>query len=268
MLEPLKLTVIGAGNLAHHLVPALHNIGYKISQVWSRTLINANALAHKVNTVAIDNLEMIESDSSLYLILVKDDALSSVCEALPPLNPDAIIAHSSGAGSIAVLEHLTDHWGCFYPLQSFRKNQASRLSEVPFLVNGNDEHTIRELRILARQLSTRVSNCHDEDRLRYHLSAVFINNFTNHLACLAKDFLQANDLDPKYLDTISRTTFDKIINHDPCESQTGPAIRKDLDLISRHLKLLEGKTSMQDVYRMLSDNIINTYHNSEDENSQ
>jgi len=268
MLETLKLTVIGAGNLAHHLVPALHKIGCDISQVWSRTLIHANALAHKVNSSAIDDLQQIEDDSELYLIMVKDDALSSVCMSLPPLNPNAIIAHSSGAGSIDLLENLTQHWGCFYPLQSFRKTQESKLSEVPFLVNGNNEYTIRELRILARQLSTRVSSCSDENRLRYHLSAVFINNFTNHLACLAKDFLQDHELDPKYLDTISKTTFDKIINHDPCQSQTGPAIRKDLDLISRHLKLLSDKNSMQDVYRMLSDNIINTYHNSEDENSQ
>ena len=268
MHEALKLTVIGAGNLAHHLVPALHNIGCHISQVWSRTLINANALAHKVNARAIDNLQMLEDDNELYLIMVKDDALNSVCSSLPALNPDAIIAHSSGAGSIDVLKDLTKHWGCFYPLQSFRKNQESKLSEVPFLVNGNNDHTERELRILARQLSSRVSSCNDEDRLRYHLSAVFINNFTNHLACLAMDFLQDSNLDPKYLDTISKTTFDKIINHDPCQSQTGPAIRKDLELISRHLKLLEGKTRMQDVYRMLSDNIINTYHNSEDESSQ
>ena len=48
-----RIVCIGAGNVACHLASALHESGYEISQVFSRTEPSARSLAGQVGGAAI-----------------------------------------------------------------------------------------------------------------------------------------------------------------------------------------------------------------------
>ena len=256
MPDKLKIVAIGSGHLASHLIPSLHSIGCEITQVFSRSIYHANSLAHQVDAEAINSLAKVCDEADLYLIMVKDDVISDVCKQLPSLSGNQILAHTAGAREIDILDAASANYGSFYPLETFRKKHEKDLSEVPFLINGNNEHTKRSLRVLARKISSNVSECSDDDKLRYHISAVFINNFVNHLACLTHKYLDDNDLDIKYLDSIVRSGMDRILDHESCESQTGPAQRNDIQLIRKHLDLLKQDKNMSHIYKTLTDSII------------
>ncbi len=257
-----SIIAIGAGNVASHFIPALHAIGFNIIQVYSRTLSNAQTLARKVKAKAIDDLEAIDHDAEWYLIMVKDDAIKSVLNQLPELNQKQFLAHTSGATPTTLLGKKAENFGSFYALQTFKKGHPANLKQTPFFVYGNNEKTQRLFRITARKISKKVTECSDIDRLKYHISAVFINNFVNHLACVANDYLIQNALDPSMLDPIRKKTFNNILNNDPCQIQTGPAVRNDEKLEKKHLALLKMHPELKKVYKALSSSIKAKYEDS------
>jgi predicted short-subunit dehydrogenase-like oxidoreductase (DUF2520 family) len=261
MSKKIKIISIGAGNIAHHLIPALYNVApCSIQQVYSRTLKNAAHLAHKVDAQAISKLDHIGSDADLYLIMVPDDDIKSVVDALPELEDSQILAHTSGATPSNTLKAISKNYGAFYPLQTFKKNIPVSIEHTPFLIYGNNSNTTRYLRSLARKISSKVSECNDKERLTYHLAAVFVNNFTNHMACVARRLLESEKLEVSVLQAIVETTCHRMINGDPCISQTGPAIREDIALQNRHLKLLETNPEWQALYQSVSQSIKTMYH--------
>ena len=150
MPNALSISCIGAGNIAHHLVPALFNLGCEIQCVYSRKISHARTLADLVKSKATSRVTRLPSDSELYLIMVPDDAIESVVSDLPPINKNAIIAHTAGAVGLNILKGITGNHGSFYPLQSFKKNIPTDLAKTPFLINANNAQTERTLRSLAR----------------------------------------------------------------------------------------------------------------------
>ena len=79
-------------------------------------------------------------------------------------------------------------------------------------------------------------------------------------------YLARQDITTQQVDAITKTSFEKIIDHTSCESQTGPAVREDYQLMKKHLKVLKSYTSMSKIYKTLSDSIIQ-YKNKHNESS-
>jgi predicted short-subunit dehydrogenase-like oxidoreductase (DUF2520 family) len=52
-----------------------------------------------------------------------------------------------------------------------------------------------------------------------------------------------------------RTSVEKLDHLTPAQSQTGPAVRHDTQVIDSHLAMLDG--DKRDIYRLLTDSIIN-----------
>lgn len=263
MPKTIRVVGIGAGNIAHHLIPALKHIGCDIVQIYSRSIKNARKLSSKVDALAINKLTKIADDADFYLIMIADDAIKEVAEQLPQLDDKQFIAHTSGSTPISVLKKTASSFGSFYPLQSFRKDQKLELSKVPFLVCGNTDASKRFFRALAKKLSTKVSECEDIDRLRYHMAAVFANNFTNHLACVSSEILSESKLDPKILKPIMASTYERILKDDACKIQTGPALRGDLKTQKKHHKLLKDNPEWKSMYQSISKSIKSHYEDSE-----
>ncbi len=259
---PKKKTIvsIGAGNIAHHIIPALHNTGCLIKQVFSRSIVNAEALASIVQASTTDDLSQINTEADLYLIMVNDDAIATVSKQLFALTNNQYIAHTSGSIDSEVLREVGGNYGCFYPLQSFKKNHPTDISEVPILITGHNENTKVKLHSLAKSISNNVSSITDKDRLRYHLAAVMINNFTNHLACKTSLYLQKYNLDSSVLDALTKKTFEKILTANACDIQTGPAIRNDKKVEKNHLKLLKDEKELSRIYKSISRSIKKQYH--------
>lgn len=259
MPKPLKIVSIGAGNVAHHFIPALHKQGYIINQVYSRTLKNAEELATMVDAESTTDIHQLDTKADLYLVMIHDDAIPKIIAQLPPLGPTQMLAHTSGATSSDILANKADNYGCFYSLQSFKKHKSEDLALLPFMIYGSNQIVEKQLSDIALKLSDNVTIVNDIQRMKYHLAAVIMNNFTNHLACKTTQFLNENGLDPSILGPITKSTFEKILTTDPCNNQTGPAIRNDTMVESKHLEIIKRDEHLMAIYSSISSSIRHKY---------
>ncbi len=253
MKPEIKITIIGAGNLATQLGLTLYNEGYFISQVYSRNLKNASLLAKKLKGEAITNLKKLSSDSSIYIIAVKDDAIKSVAGQLN--FKDKIVVHTSGSIPIDVLKHCSKNYGVFYPLQTFSKEKKVDFKKIPVCIEANNSITLSTLDYFAKSISKNVKKINSEKRKKIHLAAVFACNFSNHMYTIAEILLYKDKLSLDLLKPLIEETANKIKENKPLKTQTGPAVRNDKKTMEAHLKLLSKEKDLQKIYAMISKSI-------------
>ena len=249
----MNIVLLGSGNVATHLALALKAIGENIVQVFSPNLINAKALADRVDSAYINNLAQINSDADLYIISVKDDAIVEVARKLADVN--GLVVHTSGTTDIKVLSTEVKHAGVFYPLQTFSKTKNVDFKTIPLCLEANEASQLELLQLLATRLSNKVYQLDGEKRKVLHLAAVFACNFTNHMYALASQILNANDLHFDIIRPLIAETADKVMLDLPENVQTGPAIRQDEGTINKHLTMLADLPELQEIYQTLSDSI-------------
>ena len=248
MSQPLHITLIGAGNVAWHLGAALarHNT---IDAVFSRQLHHAQQLAAITGGQAIDQSGQLPTGSDIYIMAVCDDAINSLCEALPLLN--GLVAHTSGSVPLSALGGFNRH-GVFYPFQTFSKQKVVCMEEVPILVEANNPSDLVLLGQLASTISKRVVEASSGQRLQLHIAAVFACNFTNHLYGIASDVLGEASLPFDLLYPLLHETTQKACSMNPYLAQTGPAVRGDAQVVNKHLMLLRDHLQWQHIYRLMS----------------
>ena len=249
----MKVTLLGSGRVATHLSDALSNSGHQLRQVFSPTLENAQALANRQTAQAINQLSEIDDQSDIYLIAIVDDALKGLAEQLRL--PGKLVAHTSGSIPMEVLAPVSDHYGVFYPLQSFSPHREVNFAKVPLCIEGADIATTNQLLELAGELSESVQELNSEQRKIVHLAAVFANNFTNHMYAIADDILTKEKLSLDLLRPLILETAERALENAPHAAQTGPAARGDEQVMARHEKMLESSKSFQKIYTLVSQSI-------------
>jgi predicted short-subunit dehydrogenase-like oxidoreductase (DUF2520 family) len=255
----MKISFIGAGNVAFHLAQALQDAGNQIITVYSRKLQNATYLAEKLENVkAQDHLDFSTNEAELFIVALADNALP---EVLPKLRlPQAtILVHTSGSLPLVILENIQAigiNKGVFYPLQTFSKFKAMDFAEIPFCIEAEDLETEAILFDLAQSLSQKVSRVTSQQRRILHLAAVFACNFANHLWVIAQEILSKEKLSLDLLKPVIRETVEKALTTNPLDAQTGPARRKDTAVIETHLAMLEETVIRQEIYNLITQDII------------
>jgi predicted short-subunit dehydrogenase-like oxidoreductase (DUF2520 family) len=249
-----SVVLIGAGNLATNLGKALCQASVRILQVWSRTEASARMLAKELGCPHTTDAGRIERGAGLYIISVRDDA---VIELTPRLSlENALVVHTSGSLPMEVLKNVSLNYGVFYPLQTFSRQRTTPFAGIPLCIEANNPLNLALLEGLARKLSNQVFEIDTRQRLILHLAAVFACNFPNFLYVTASDILAPHGLSFDLLKPLIRETTAKVQEASPSEVQTGPAIREDMEIIEKHLRLLEGNADYERIYRLLSENII------------
>lgn len=252
----MKIVFLGSGNVATHLAQAFKAAGQEVVQVWSKTEANARALAGTVGSKAISNFDALDLHADLYLIAVKDEAITALVAALPQLG--GVVAHTSGATSINALQGL-NKYGVFYPLQTFSKQKTIDLSDTPLCLEASDTTTMTLLKDAADLISTANYAVDSEKRKILHLSAVFACNFSNHLYQMGYSIMEQHGLDFEILKPLIMETARKVQDAVPFDVQTGPAVRGDEATMAKHLELLEDRSDLQDIYKTLSESIKKTH---------
>ncbi|MDQ6815753.1 MAG: DUF2520 domain-containing protein, partial [Bacteroidota bacterium] len=169
-----------------------------------------------------------------------------------------VVVHTAASVSKEILSSCSTAYGVMYPLQSL-KQEVSVIPPIPVLLDGNSEGAISIIKRFALSWADNVQIATDEERLKLHLAAVFVNNFTNHLFALIEDYCEVNGLNYNILERIIEETMLRVKVHSPAMLQTGPAIRKDLTTIKRHQELLVDNGKILDVYNVLTDSIMAFY---------
>lgn len=251
--------MIGSGNLAWHLAPALDNAGYSVVEVYSRKRKNAKQLVDRLYQAEIKtDLDFSNSISELFLIAVNDDAIEEVIRELV-IPENAIVAHTSGASSIGLLEYAaTDNYGVFYPLQTFSKNKKVNFQEIPICVESSNDYTEVTLVAIAKALTKQVYMIDSDNRKALHLAAVFACNFTNHCLRLAEDILKKEKIPFDIIKPLIIETINKSLELGPKKAQTGPAKRHDFETLDKHLAYIQDE-ELSELYRLISQHIVDTY---------
>ena len=188
----MDIVLIGTGNTATVLGRKLKLAGHSIVQVFGRNSSEASTLAYELDTESTNYWNVVNRQADLYILAVSDIAIEEVFRELRL--SDKTIVHTAASVSKDVLKEGTDHYGVLYPLQSLKKD-AAYLPEIPIVIDASDEKTFHLLDFLAHSISDRVVEADDETRVKLHLAAVMVNNFTNHLFTLIEKYCRDEDLD-------------------------------------------------------------------------
>lgn len=249
----LDIVFIGSGNVAWHLAEAMDKAGHHISQIISKSEENAKALAVKFGAYFGTDLSKVDGKADVCFICVPDDEIQEVVRTLPPIT--SILVHTCGPKKMDILSLKATQYGVFYPLQTFSKSRKCNMLKVPILLESSGKEVYEKLFSLADSISNKVLNVNSDDRLKYHLAAVFANNFANHLFYESAQYLESQNLDFNILKPLILETAEKVQDLSPKMAQTGPAKRHDQETIKSHLALLNDKKDLQELYQRLTEGV-------------
>lgn len=260
----MNISIIGSGNVAWFMATRWQNAGHRIVDVCSRHMENARMLAQAVKANICLHPEQLSTVAEVFLFALPDNILAEHISGFPFTGK--LLLHAAGTQPLPASN--TENYGVIWPLFSLHKDNLPLSFDIPVFweAAGNEaEKTVPEL---ASALS---DNCHQADwgtRVQLHLSAVFVNNFVNHLMAItqrrmANLSLPFNDS----LQPIIQQTIATALAGQSGENQTGPAIRQDTLTMDKHLQLLSAHPEWQDIYQAISQSIQIFYSSKPDKKS-
>jgi predicted short-subunit dehydrogenase-like oxidoreductase (DUF2520 family) len=236
----MKIVILGSGNVGTHLHAALRDAGHEILQVWHRG-------------------EKIVPGADVYVICVKDDAISSVAEQVRRsgvLEGDGkhvpTVVHTAGSVPMGELS------GVLYPMQSFTKSRKVNFREIPIFVEASDEHSRKIITALANSISDIVKEADSATRKKLHLAAVFASNLSNHCYRLAEKLVEKEGLDFKLFGPLIMETAAKACMMSPKDAQTGPMRRGDTTVIKNQMAMIDDHLT-REIYRIFYESIKRDY---------
>ena len=184
----LSVVILGAGNVAFHLYKSLRSLEtITLQQIYNRSKDNLEVFKYVETTTLIEDIK----EADLYIIAVNDDVIGNVAQKLK--TKKGIVVHTSGAKPLVEVAMHTNY-GVFYPLQSFSKDLELNFQEVPVCIEANSKKSLEQLNLLANALSKKVYHIDSKQRKSLHLSAVFVNNFSNYMFTVAQDLCDTNNV--------------------------------------------------------------------------
>lgn len=250
----MEIVFIGSGNVATHLAVAFKEMGVVVKQVFSKNISNAETLAKKVDAEAISDISKLYREADFYFYALKDNSLRSILMQIDM--PAGIQVHTGGTMSIKEFDGFSTKFGVFYPLQTFSLERSIELINTPILIEGCSTDVQKKLLALAGIISDKVILMNSESRMKVHLAAVFACNFTNYLYDIASQILINSGISFDLILPLIEETAEKLKTMSPYEAQTGPAVRMDEMIISKHLDLLNKNSDHKEIYKLLTKNII------------
>jgi predicted short-subunit dehydrogenase-like oxidoreductase (DUF2520 family) len=249
----ISIVILGTGNVAKHLFDAfLVQSDIEIVQVYGR---NKNSLSHFKNEVNSTSEISKLKPADVYILAISDDAIAKVSKRF--METKGILVHTSGSVPLKSLSGKNRR-GVFYPLQTFSADRSVDFKSVPICIEAENATDYDLLKKLASTLSETVIQIDSNKRKALHLSAVFVNNFTNHMYYSAQEICVQNAVPFNLLLPLITETAAKIEDLTPFEAQTGPAMRNDKGSLKKHLALLKAKKHKK-IYSLLSKSIRKTY---------
>ena len=248
--QMIRVVIIGSGNVAQHLIKAFaKSDNIDVIQAFSR---NKESLENIIDSSKITTNFDDLADADLYIISVSDNAIAEVSHQLNI--EKKLVVHTSGSVDIIDLDDK-NRKGVFYPLQTFSKNKDVNFDTIPICLEAENNEDYKLLEKVAKSISNQVFNINSIQRKALHVSAVFVNNFVNHLYKIGNDICNENNIPFEILQPLILETANKITLLSPNEAQTGPAKRNDTQTINTHLQFLTDE-NQKEIYKILTKSII------------
>jgi len=252
-----QVIIIGAGNVATHIAKILDKKGYNIRGICSRSARTARALARLFRAEAWADPALVPADAQYYVICVNDENLSEVIQKMP--ETQGLVMHTSGTHPLSILSRFANY-AVLYPFQTFSKNRDTDFSIIPVCIEAPDKKNLQAVKKIAKTMSDDVRIMDSKQRQYAHLAGVFSCNFSNFMFVAATDILREQKIEFNILVPLILEFFEKTISMDAWKAQTGPAFRGDFGIIESHLNLLEDKPGYHEIYRLISEQIMERKH--------
>ncbi len=239
----MKIILIGSGKLGSQLYKTI--IYKKDLDIIQWVVRSSKKTVTPEGIPIVQKVDKLQK-ADIYLLAVSDNSILKVSKKLPN---NAFIVHTAGGVSLNITNQKRT--GVFYPLQSFSIGRDIDFSSVPIIIESKNKKDLIILKNLAKGMKASFYEMNSKQRAKLHLSAIFVNNFTNHLFYEAALICKINDVPFNLLKPLMQETIDKLETMSPRAAQTGPAIRKDKKTISNHLDLIKDYR-VREIYKVLT----------------
>ena len=244
--------IIGTGRLAKQLVIRLAG-----SSAWSLKIAGRDERAAQEIAASYDHVEVIAlneiPENSRCILCVSDDAIPAIAAQVGPYA--RLLVHLAGSVPLTAISTYAANSAVVWPLQSFTPNQEVDWSKIPLIVEHHGSESEDLITDFLDALGGPQFPLDFESRRKLHLSAVIVNNFSNHLFRLAYDWCLQSGLPFEALLPLIQETADRLHRGIPEEFQTGPAWRGDQATIDAHLSLLAEQADLAKLYATLTESI-------------
>lgn len=262
-MDQPSVTIVGPGSLGSAIAVALSAAGYSIREVVAgksrASRQRARRLARKVRGrwTALRNAHL---HADVVWLSVPDRAIATVAAELARRTDwkGKTVLHSSGALSSDELSALRRRGAAvasLHPLMTFVGGSQPSLAGVPFAVEG-DAAAIRVARRLVRDLKGKTFKIAKKNKPAYHAWGAFTSPLLLAALVTAEEVAElagiARATARKRMLPIVRQTIANYGALGPAGAFSGPIIRGDADIVSRHLKALRQSSGARDVYLALA----------------
>ncbi|MHB8110804.1 MAG: Rossmann-like and DUF2520 domain-containing protein [Syntrophorhabdaceae bacterium] len=257
----MKIGIIGAGKVGISLGYVLKGNGLNvaaISDIHGPELDRARGFLGIDTLYTTNNTDLIET-SSVIAIAIQDRLIGEVADAISNTAEDLtgkLFFHTSGADSAAILSSLKKkgaNIGSLHPLQTFPDIESAIevLPDTSIFIEG-DDRARDTLRFIGENLGAKVYAIAGEDKVFYHLAAVFVCNLLSALMYAGQGIMQKINIDLEPFIPIIRATLKNIEIKGPLQALTGPIVRGDDKTVSAHIAAMSDMPLHKEIYGALS----------------
>lgn len=236
--SPFRFALVGAGRVGTAVAFLLQDAGHHIAVVSSRTPDSAQAAADRLRAPIADLSTL--SDVDVVLLGVPDTALATVSAQLPRVG--SVLVHFAGASGTSPLQASgSGRVLCaLHPVQACPDVETAvrRLPGSAWGVTCTPGAERWAGRLIEEDLQGIPFGVTEEDRLVWHAAAVTTSNGISALLAVGESLLETIGIErpEEVLGPIaSGTVLNALERGGGGVALTGPVVRKETDLIGRHV---------------------------------
>jgi predicted short-subunit dehydrogenase-like oxidoreductase (DUF2520 family) len=250
LTKKTEIVFIGAGKVAHTLVPLLIKKNYSVKGIISKSTASASSLAkkYKVEYYSSD-FKKIPLRSGIFFITVPDNQILNAARNLASLKlkfDESLFVHTSGSESSLALKAIQKKGGMtasFHIMQTFPSIAQTEIKNSFAAIESKSAAAEIFLFSLARTLNLKSFKLDDTGKVFYHLAGVFAANFLNANFYSSEKLLNKLSIsgrDHYYMfEPIVKATLSNIKNNGVSESLSGPVQRGDFCTVQKHIAVLK-----------------------------
>ncbi|HWT87958.1 MAG TPA: Rossmann-like and DUF2520 domain-containing protein [Candidatus Angelobacter sp.] len=261
---PETLSIVGAGRVGKALGRCLHDLGWRVGVVATRSIPTARAAVRAIGAGdPADHLTRQVLASKVVLIATPDDVIADVATELAHLGGnewrDKVVLHTSGSLDSSVLGPLADagaETGSIHPMQTFSGQSVPDLAGCVFGIEGSPK-AMKVARKMIRQTGGVAARLNGGNKAAYHAAGSIACGQVLALLETATRLLMAQGFTRRQaaraLLPLTRQTLDNFERIGPRAAWTGPMARGDFSTVQRHVDALSDfPPEYQDAYKVLS----------------
>ncbi len=243
------LSIVGAGRVGKALGRCLHELGWRVGVVVTRSIPTARAAVRAIGAGhPTDRLTCQLLASDVVLMATPDGVISGVAADLAHLGGHEwhgkAVLHTSGALDSSALEALADTGaatGSIHPMQTFSGQSVPELAGCVFGIDGSPA-ALKIARKMIRQMGGVPVRLSGPNKAAYHAAGTIACAHVLALLEAATRLLMAQGFTRRQaaraLLPLTRQTLDNFERIGPHAAWTGPMNRGDFSTVQRHAEAL------------------------------